>query len=385
METAITAIGTANPIYREEQQKAADKIATALQLAPAQSRLLKSVYKSTGILYRHSVMSDFCKQPGEYEIFPNDYALPFPTTAKRMQIYKEHALPLVLQAIQNCFGDLENFSTNSISHLITVSCTGMYAPGIDIEIVQELKLASNVKRICINFMGCYGAFNAIKTADAICKADSNAVVLIVSVEICTIHFQKNESLDNIISNAIFSDGAAAILISSKPQLEKSLKLSAFHCDLLPQNSKDMAWHIADQGFDIVLSSYVPEAIQSGIAQFTQKLLQQQLMALKDIDLYAIHPGGQKILKACEEALSISPEQNKYAYQVLRDYGNMSSATVLFVLKKIWDDLTKRNNKQKIFSCAFGPGLTLEAMLLEVKYHEVRNSTSRSSSLTANSP
>src|SRR3990167_7290427 len=127
METAITAIGTANPIYKEEQQKAAEKIAKALQLAPAKERLLKSVYKSTGIEFRHSVMSDFCKQPGEYEFFPNDTSQPFPSTAARMGVYKENALPLALQAINQCLAEYP-IQPNTITHLITVSCTGMYAP-----------------------------------------------------------------------------------------------------------------------------------------------------------------------------------------------------------------------------------------------------------------
>jgi predicted naringenin-chalcone synthase len=127
----------------------------------------------------------------------------------------------------------------------------------------------------------------------------------------------------------------------------------------------MAWHIADNGFDIVLSSYVPQAIQSGIAEFTQRLLQQQHMRITDIDFFAIHPGGHKILKACEQALNIKESDNQYSYEVLRQYGNMSSATVLFVLKKIWDDIGVNDVNKQIFSCAFGPGLTLESMLLQV--------------------
>lgn len=367
METTITAIGTANPIYKQQQKVAAEMVATALRLGPAERRLLKSVYRATGIQYRHSVMSDICKQPGDYDVFPNDPEMPFPSTAKRMQIYKDNALNLALAAIENCFAEVEGFDPSTITHVITVSCTGMYAPGIDIEIVERLSLSAQVKRTCINFMGCYGAFNAMKVADAICKADSAAIVLVVCVEICTIHFQKNETLDNMISNSIFSDGAGAILIRSKPTQGKFFVFDAFFCDLLPQNSRDMAWHISDSGFDIVLSSYVPQAIEAGIALFTQRLLSQNALTLKDIDFFAVHPGGQKILKACEMALPISAEQNKYSYQVLREYGNMSSATILFVLKKIWDDITLEHNQQKIFSCAFGPGLTLESMLLKVGF------------------
>lgn len=362
MEVAITSIGVANPKHKQEQQYVAELVAETLALKPAERRLLKSVYKSTGIEYRHSVIGDFCKKPGEYEFFPNDPNLPFPTTADRMRVYKDNALKLALTAIRNC---IKNVDKKSITHVITVSCTGMYAPGLDIEIVSALKLSSDVKRTAVNFMGCYGVFNAIKLAHSICRADSDAKVLVVSVELCTIHFQKNDSLDSLISNSVFADGAAAALVECNPRRKKYLAIDAFHCDLLPKSSSEMTWQIADSGFDIVLSSYIPKAIESGIADFAKRMLRDNHLTLLDVDLYAIHPGGNKILKACETALAISEADNRYAYDVLKNYGNMSSATVLFVLKAIFDDIKEENISQKIFSCAFGPGLTMEAMLLRV--------------------
>ncbi|EKD55124.1 MAG: hypothetical protein ACD_60C00025G0021 [uncultured bacterium] len=361
METAIIAIGTALPPYRRSQKETAELISASLYLTPAQKRLLKSVYKATGIEYRHSVLSDYCKNPGEFEFFPNNPDAPFPTTAARMDIYKKNALTLALTAIKNCLSNTA-ISKNEITHLITISCTGMYAPGIDIEIVQTLELPSTTKRTSIQFMGCYGAFNGIKVADDICKANENAKVLMVSVELCTLHFQKKYDLASIVSNAIFADGAAAILLEANSSQKKYLSLKAFHCDLIPQSSQEMAWHIADHGFDIVLSSYVPEMIQSGIAHFVTELSKKYP---SPIDCYAIHPGGIKILEACEEALQISKEQNKHAYSVLKNYGNMSSATILFVLKAWWDDLQKDHHHKTVFSCAFGPGLTFESMLLKI--------------------
>lgn len=358
MDVGIAAIGVANPGYRRSQQETAELIVNSLPLKTAERRLLKSVYKSTGIDYRYSVLSD--------QFITNHSNQPFPSTAKRMEIYKENAIGLVLQAIKQCLAKTD-LTQSAISHVITVSCTGMYAPGIDIEIVQLLKLDPSTKRTAINFMGCYGAFNALKVAESICKSDSHAVVLIVCVELCSIHFQEKMKIDNILSNAIFADGAAAVLVQAKPKVEKSLRFNAFHCDLLPQTSKDMAWHIADSGFDIVLSTYVPEAIESGIASFLDKMLVENKLSVSEIDFYAIHPGGLKILEACEKALNIPKEQNRYSYQVLRDYGNMSSATVLFVLQSIMDDIDKRDHGKNIFSCAFGPGLTLESMLLRTHY------------------
>lgn len=362
---AITTIGIANPKYHRLQTETVEQIAASLNLKPAEKRLLKAIYKSTGIRKRHSVLSDYCKSPGEYEFFPNVASETFPGTAARMKIYKDNALDLALSAINNALSCLDDFDYHSITHLLTVSCTGMYAPGLDIEIIQQLKLNSTTKRTAINFMGCYGAFNAIKIADVICQSDCNASVLIVCVELCTIHFQNSMHLDNIISNSIFADGAASILIQSKPTTKKYFTLESFHNDLLPQTQKEMAWHIGDHGFDIALSSYIPEIIQSGIASFTKHLLNHEKLTLQDIDYFAIHPGGLKILQACEAALNIDKDKNKYSYDILREYGNMSSVTILFVLKAIWDDINQEDHHKKIWSCAFGPGLTLESMMLRI--------------------
>lgn len=365
MQSAITAIGTATPPYKRNQEEIAELICNGLNLKPAERRFLKAIYKVSGIHQRHSVLSDYCKEPGEFNFFPNQPDAPLPTTSKRMQIYKENALVLAIQAIENCLLDTDR-DKHDISHLITVSCTGMYAPGLDIEIIQHLELPTTTKRTAVNLMGCYGAFNAIKLADAICQADSKAKVLIVCIELCTIHFQKEQSTENIISNAIFADGAAAVLIQNplNQQTPTYLTLESFHCDLVPQTHQEMAWKIADYGFDIVLSAYVPEAIRSGIAAFAETLFKKTNWSMSEIDYYAIHPGGYKILQACEEALGITPDDNKYSYEVLSQFGNMSSATVLFVLKNIWNNLKRQDNQKTIFSCAFGPGLTLESMLLK---------------------
>jgi predicted naringenin-chalcone synthase len=365
MDIALLAIGTALPPYRLSQDKIAELISQGFHLNPVEKRLLKSVYKATGIHYRSSVLSDCIKAPGEFEFFPNEPEAPFPGTAARMKIYKDNALKLAQRAIEACLAKLPDFDKCEVTHLITVSCTGMYAPGIDIELVQQLGLHSTTKRTSVNFMGCYGAFNGIKVADSICRSDPQAKVLVVCVELCTLHFQRKMDLDNLISNAIFADGAAAVLIQAKPAAgQKYLCFQDFYCDILPQTSEQMAWKIADSGFDIVLSSYVPEAIQSGIAAFTERLMAQTNLKSSDLDFFAIHPGGIKILQACEQALQISKEQNKHAYQVLSQHGNMSSATILFVLQALWDDLQAGDDNKNIFCCAFGPGLTLESMVLK---------------------
>ncbi|MCL9684826.1 type III polyketide synthase [Legionella maioricensis] len=370
MQSNITAIGVANPLYRRAQHEIAELIAAGCYLKPSQKKVLKAIYKASGIEYRHSVIADYCRSPSEFEFFPNNSVDDFPTTLERMKLYQASALPLAIAAIDNCLKSLDHFDKKEITHLITISCTGMYAPGIDIEIIQQLQLNPSTKRTAINFMGCYGAFNGLKVADAFCKADPNSKVLMVCIELCTLHFQNDFSLENVISNAIFADGAAAVLVEGATKRKKRFKIESFHSDLVPQTEQEMAWSIGDYGFDIILSSYVPQVIKFGIAVFTEKLLQQSNWSLSDIDYYAIHPGGLKILQACEESLNISPEDNQYSYQVLRDFGNMSSATVLFVLKNIWDNLEQNTHEKNIFSCAFGPGLTLEAMLLKAEVNQI---------------
>ncbi|CEG56176.1 type III polyketide synthase [Legionella fallonii] len=367
MQSNIIAIGVANPPYRRAQHEVAELICEGFQLKAAQKKALKAIYKASGIEYRHSVIADYVKAPGDFQFFPNHYQDTFPSTSERMKLYQSSALPLALAAINNCLSAVEEFNKKEITHLITISCTGMYAPGIDIEIVQQLGLSPTTKRTAINFMGCYGAFNGLKVADAFCKAEPNANVLMVCVELCSIHFQNDFSLENVISNAIFADGAAAVLVQGRPAQQKHFKLVSFHTDLVPNTEQEMAWSIGDYGFDMILSAYVPKVIKYGISTFTEKLLSQSNWSFNDIDYYAIHPGGLKILQSCEESLNISVEDNKYSYEVLRNFGNMSSATVLFVLKNIWDALDKSAHNKNIFSCAFGPGLTLESMLMKASF------------------
>lgn len=366
MQTGIVAIGTANPPYQRSQMELSELISSISNLSMSEKKLLKSVYRATGIEKRHSVLKDICKTEEEFTFFPNDRNASFPSTAQRMEIYKDNALNLALAAINDCFSQLDNFDKQAITHVITVSCTGMYAPGLDIEIVQQLKLNNHTQRSAINFMGCYGAFNGIKVANAFCQSDPNAKVLVVCVELCSIHFQKTTDLTNLISNAIFSDGAAAIIIESNPVRKQWLSLESFFCSLLPQSEKEMTWHIGNQGFDMILSAYVPDMIKIGISSFVSQLLEKTKWAISDINFFAIHPGGKKILEVCETSLNITKDDNRFSYDVMKNYGNMSSATVLFVLRAIWNNLQSTDCGKNIFSCAFGPGLTLESMLLQVK-------------------
>jgi prepilin-type processing-associated H-X9-DG protein len=242
----------------------------------------------------------------------------------------------------------------------------MYAPGLDIDLIHSLGLRKDVQRTCINFMGCYAAFNAIKLADSFCKSAPDARVLVVCTELCSIHFQKDYTDDNLLANALFADGSASLLIEGQARSGLNLHPLAFYCDVSPEGEKDMAWSVGNMGFEMKLSSYVPDVIRSGIRDLTSKLLHRISAEMSDIRYFAIHPGGKKILEVIEKELGLTREQNQDAYEVLRNYGNMSSPTVLFVINNICTRLNGVDHGKKILSFAFGPGLTLESMVLEVE-------------------
>lgn len=367
MPSYLAAIGTAVPPHRLAQPVIAGFMARALELDAAGTRKLRALYRASGIDYRYTVLPDYGREAGDFEFFPNTPGLePFPRVAPRLAAYRREALPLAVAAAQEALAQAPGVAADSLTHLITVSCTGMYAPGLDIELVQALALAPSVRRTCVNFMGCYAAVNALRLADEMVRANPAARVLVVSVELCTLHFQKSHEPDHLVSNALFGDGAAAGLVLGTPLPGRpALALQAFHCGLEPAGLADMAWHIGDFGFEMTLSGYVPALIERGIGALVARLLHELPVRAEDIRHFALHPGGRKILEAIEKALGLTAHDNRHAYQVLREYGNMSSATVLFVLRELLAAATPADAGAPVLSCAFGPGLTLEAMLLEV--------------------
>lgn len=365
MGSIISAIGISNPKNKFSQEEILRFMVDAHQLDQHHSRRLEKLYRVSGIDFRHSVLNDFNKTRGDYAFFGNELGLePFPTTASRGNIYESNALNLSLKAIDNCTNQLQNFDKSKISHLITVSCTGMYAPGLDIEIVEKLGLNTNIERTCINFMGCYGAFNALKVADYICRAQPNAVVLIVDVELCTLHFQRENTLDNWLANSLFADGASAVLVQNEENTDEKLyKIRSFYTEVVSEARNEMAWKIGNHGYEMQLTNQVSKQIKSGIKSVADKLLKKVNLAFDDIGSFAIHPGGRKILEVCDDVFKLTSEQNEHAYKVLKNFGNMSSATVIFVLDELSKKLKAKKSEEQIMSFAFGPGLTFESMIL----------------------
>ena len=272
----------------------------------------------------------------------------FPTTAERMQLYEEHAYRLVEMALNKL--DLQA-QKDAITHLIVASCTGFYAPGLDIDIVKKFGLKSDVERTFLGFMGCYAGISALKTAYHIVRANPQAKVLTVNVELCTLHFQQTEDLEQLLSFVIFGDGCAAAVVSAEAD---GLRLLGFYSDLAPGTADLITWRIGDQGFDMHLSGGAPKAIEQGLPSLRRRLLPDN----QPITHWAIHPGGKAVLDAVQTALRIPGDGLQQAREVLRQYGNMSSATVLFVLQRM---LAAEAPAGLGLAMAFGPGLTVESM------------------------
>ena len=357
MNNHILSIGTANPGKPIPQENISNFMKLAHGLDHSENRKLNYVYKRSGINERHSVLEDFnYNDPENFTFFPKNKKLePFPTTKNRMEVFQRKAPDLAILSVKDCLAKTA-IQIGEISHLILVSCTGMYAPGLEMDIIHRLGINETVERYAVHFMGCYASFNALKLADRICDSDKGATVLIVSVELCTIHFQKEYNENNLLSNAIFADGAAAALVSKRAA---GIKIKDYQSHIYKNGEKDMAWHIGDWGFEMILSKYVPDLLQKGIGVFKEKL--EERFNLSKIKNFAVHPGGIQILKKVEQAFGIFPDQNKHAYDVLNKFGNMSSATILFVLSALMDDKAMKGD---VLAMGFGPGLTLETLLLE---------------------
>ncbi len=364
----ITSIGISNPQDSFDQQTIARFMSKAMQLNSEEERRLFALYRATGIETRHSVLADYGKTD-HFEFYSNNESLePFPSTKKRLSVFRDEALRLSLKSVGNCLRQ-STVNVVDITHLIVVSCTGMYAPGLDIDLVKSMGLNFSIKRTCINFMGCYAAFNALKLAESFCTESDEAKVLIVSTELCSLHFQKENTEDNWLANALFADGSAAILVESDSEKKVKLELKSFYCNLALEAENEMAWGIGGFGFEMRLSTYVPEAIQKGIRSLTENLLSNISAKIEDVSFFAIHPGGKRILEVIESELKLSKNDLRHSYDVLKKFGNMSSPTVLFVLKEIFESINRQDDGKKILSIAFGPGLTLESMLLQIHFQK----------------
>ncbi len=341
-------------------------------LPESEKRKIRFLYHQSGIHTRHSVLADYSRPAAEWKFYPHSENLePFPGIEKRMDWYGKYAAPLSVDAIRKCISG--KIRPNEITHLITVSCTGMSAPGLDLQVAELMDLPRTLFRTSVNFMGCYAAIHALKLADVIAKNETGAKVMIVCTELCTLHFQREPTPDNIMSSLLFSDGSAAALVVSDEYTPlhpgqfsgghptKTLHLSSFYSEIIMRGKKDMAWEISSTGFQMTLSGYIPDLIEEDFEPLMQRAIQSKGMERREITHWCIHPGGRKILDSIARSLKLEPSALGPSYHVLAEYGNMSSATILFVLQRIMLGLDG-SQPDTVFAAAFGPGLTMETFI-----------------------
>jgi len=275
----------------------------------------------------------------------------FPSTAVRMRLFAARAPELAATAVDRLELGSER---DGLTHILITCCTGFTAPGLDLELVERCGLPPSIERTIIGFMGCYAAINALKLARHIVRSNPKARVLIVNFELCTLHLQDTSDLAKLLTFLLWGDGCAASLVSSEPH---GLSLDSFRAVHFPDTAQFMRWNIGDSGFDMVLSGRVPVAIEQGIRIHGNEILEGANP--NTIELWGIHPGGRTVVDAVERAFAIAPKALSASREVLREFGNMSSATIMFVLKRLLED-----GRRNAPGCgiAFGPGLIAETML-----------------------
>ncbi|HEV3417104.1 MAG TPA: type III polyketide synthase [Pirellulales bacterium] len=361
MTLTLLGIGTAEPAYSIAQKEAADLASTFCLTTPEQAHTLQALYRRTRIERRGSVLLE---QP--------DGALPRqtfmapavseedlgPTTAARMERFAEEAPPLALAAARGALSR-SAVASQDITHLITVCCTGFIAPGFDVRLIKGLKLSPSIARTHVGFMGCHGALNALRVASAFARSDPRARILICSTELCSLHCQYGHGSEKLVANAIFADGAAALVCGSAdslPQVGWQLSRSGSH--LFAGSEEAMSWRIGDHGFEMTLSPRVPDLIATQLRPWLESWLARGGMTLPDVRSWAVHPGGPRIVTQVAAGLELPENATFVSQQVLKDCGNMSSATILFILER----LMAQNAPRPCVALAFGPGLVVEAAL-----------------------
>ncbi|MCP9850533.1 type III polyketide synthase [Cyanobium sp. Morenito 9A2] len=361
MALTLRGLGTALPLHRLNQDEAclvARAVATPEgSSSPGQQRLLETIHRRSGVATRHSVLLE----PGEHGGANRQsfFGPSNPSTGARMRRYGSECGALALEAARRCLEQAE-LPGARITHLITVSCTGFQAPGFDFGLMRDLPLGGEVARTHVGFMGCHGTLNALRVAAGFIGADPQACVLICSVELCSLHLQYGWHPERIVANALFADGAAALVATGWTEAPAPFQQHIASGSLLiPDSQEAMSWSIEDHGFAMTLSAKVPALIAAHLRPWLQDWLARQGQSLETIGSWAVHPGGPRILSAVMEALDLAPELIEPSRAVLKSCGNMSSATILFILER----LRQAQAPGPCLAMAFGPGLSVEVALL----------------------
>ncbi|MGZ3318679.1 MAG: type III polyketide synthase [Isosphaeraceae bacterium] len=357
MSMLIAGIGTAVPPHRISQVDAAEIAKQYSCETAAQERLFQTLYRRAGVDGRNCVVLN--KSDGPLDGRQSFYTSSDPTTLDRMRKYEEQAGSLAVAACKAALQDAA-IAPGRMTHLVTVSCSGFYAPGFDIGLVKQLPLPSKVARTHIGFMGCQGALNGLRVARAFLDADSSACVLLCALELCSLHHQYGWDADKVVANALFADGAAAVVaINDESTRPHRYRVLASGSTVIDDSEDAMSWRIGNQGFEMSLSPRVPDLICEHLRPWLEDWLKHHGLDLARVGSWAVHPGGPRILSAVSEAMGLDQLALDISHQVLADHGNMSSPTILFIL----DRLDKAETPRPCVGLAFGPGLTVEAALL----------------------
>jgi alpha-pyrone synthase len=365
MSLAVLSVGTAVPSTVVEQADALRVAQALIRPTAEQATWLPGMYVGTGIRTRRLCLSepiyrdilDGTKHTGSVFLPTSDPADRGPTTAQRMQHYAALAPPLAIEASGKALA-AANVDARRITHLVTVSCTGFQAPGVDRRLITALGLPSTVLRTHVGYMGCHGAINGLRVGSAFAGADRSAVVLLCAVELCTLHYHYQWNPGKVIANALFADGAAAVV--GVPGDETSAwRVAATGSCLVPDSADAMTWDIGDYGFEMTLARRVPSLIAQHLRPWLVEWLARQGLTLDAVASWAVHPGGPKILDAVEQAMPLESSALVASRAVFAEYGNMSSPTLLFIL----DRLRREEAPRPCVALGFGPGLVAEAALL----------------------
>jgi predicted naringenin-chalcone synthase len=363
MPLHLAGLGTATPPHRIGQDRAAQIAGTLYPGSEELRSLLPLLYRHSGIRQRGSVVLEH--DPATHDTPQSFFGRAAtddqhgPSTAERMRQYEFHAANLAEAA---CRRALQNaaVSNKQITHLVTVSCSGFSAPGIDVELIERLNLPQETARTHVGFMGCHAALNGLRVANAYLAADPQAAVLLCAVELCSLHHQYTWRRDQLVANALFADGAGAVVCTNEAENAEALRLVASGSTILPGTKSAMGWHIRDHGFEMTLSPEVPPLIEQNLGPWLDAWLAKHQQTRDTIGAWAIHPGGPRILKACSTALQLGDAILSSSQEVLAEYGNMSSPTILFILEA----LQRQYAPLPWVALAFGPGLTIEAALFD---------------------
>jgi alpha-pyrone synthase len=342
----INRIATAVP--RHEVHEAfrlfADRQITDARIHQAFARLAER----SQIERRYSVLEPDAEARGTTDGFYSQAC--FPSTGRRMARYEAEA-PALAEAACDAL-DLEREGSR-ITHLILATCTGFVAPGLDHWLIRRYGLPGHTQRTIVGFMGCQAAINALRLAHQAVLSDPKARVLVLNIELCSLHLQPSTDIEQLLCFLLFADGCSATLVSAEPM---GLRLDGFHAALVPEARDQITWRIGDVGFDMTLSGLVPLTLARTLPEQAANILAGAAPA--EFAHWAVHPGGRSVLDAVEHGLDLPREALAVSRAVLRDHGNMSSATVMFVLQRM---LARARVGERGCALAFGPGLSAETM------------------------